>query len=72
MSEQLTPELIEQATAQLTIDQLAKAVTDICKRNGYQIVPVAIGKRSGQPAPEIDVVADTHRLDLAFVELPKP
>jgi dihydroneopterin aldolase len=77
MMPELTPELIEEATAfmepvqRLTVEQLAKQVAELCKRNGYQMTPVAIGKKSGQPAPAIDVVADTHYLDIAFVELPK-
>jgi len=73
---ELTPKLIEEATAfmeptttPLTVEQLAKQVADLCKRNGYQMVPVAIGKKSGQPAPAIDVVADTHYLDIAYVEI---
>jgi len=77
---ELTPELIEEATAfmeptttaQLTVEQLAKQVAELCEQNGYKLVPVARGKRSGQPAPAIDVVADTHYLDIAYVELPKP
>lgn len=76
---ELTPELIEQVTAfmepiatPLTVEQLAKRVADLCKQNGYQLVPVAIGKRSGQPVPAIDVVAETHYLDIAYVEIQKP
>lgn len=72
----MTPEDIEKATDSVEVkqtrptpDELAKLVSELCKSHGYRQMIIAIGKKSGQPSPAIDVIADTHYIDIAYVEI---
>lgn len=56
-------------TQRITPDQLRKDIDALCAKHGYRQVIVAIGKRSGQASPAIDVVADTHVVDIAYIEV---
>lgn len=63
-------EIVETTTTpRLTIEQLHAQVQRLCAENGYQLAVVAIGKKSGKQCPLIDVVADTHIVDIAYVEV---
>ena len=60
---------MDEKSARPTPAEMAKLVVKFCESHGYRIDIVAVGKRSGFPSPAIDVVADTHYIDIAYIEI---
>ena len=56
-------------TPRLTIEQLHEQVQRLCAENGYALAVIAIGKKSGKQCPLVDVIADTHVVYIAYVEV---